>query len=84
MCLAVPAKILQLLEDEKAVVDMDGVQQTISVALVPEAQPGNHVVVHIGFALCILDEEEARQSLALFESLYERAEGEAEAEGGTA
>jgi len=69
MCLAVPAKILQLLEEEKAVVDMDGVRQNISVALVPEAKPGDFVVVHIGFALSVLDEEEARQSLALFESL---------------
>jgi len=71
MCLAVPAKIVQLLEEEKAVVDMDGVRQTISIALVPEVKLGAFVVVHIGFALSILDEEEARQSLALFEELEE-------------
>ncbi|MCL2626660.1 MAG: HypC/HybG/HupF family hydrogenase formation chaperone [Cystobacterineae bacterium] len=74
MCLAVPAKIIRLLENQEAVVDMGGVFQTISTAFVPEARVGQHVVVHVGFALSILDEEEARKSLALFESLPE-AEG---------
>jgi len=71
MCLAVPAKIESLLEGEKAVVEMDGIRQTISIALVPEAKPGDFVVVHVGFALSLLDEEEARESLALFERLSE-------------
>ena len=67
MCLAVPAKILKLLDEEKAVVDMDGVHQNISLALVPEAKLGDYVVVHVGFALSVLDEEEAQQTLALWE-----------------
>jgi len=79
MCLAVPAKIISLLENEEAVVDIGGgAHQTICVAFVPEVKVGAHVVVHVGFALSILDEEEARKSLALFESLPA-----AEGEGGT-
>jgi hydrogenase expression/formation protein HypC len=69
MCLAVPAKVESLLEEEKAVVDLGGVRQTVSVALLPEAKPGDYVVVHVGFALSVLDEEEARQSLAMLEAL---------------
>jgi hydrogenase expression/formation protein HypC len=69
MCLAVPAKIESLLEGEEAVVDLGGVRQTVSLALLPEAKPGDYVVVHVGFALSVLDEAEAQQSLALLETL---------------
>jgi len=74
MCLAVPAQIVRLLEEEKALVEREGIRQTISLALVPEAKEGDFVVVHVGFALSVLDTEEARQTQALLEALPEAEE----------
>jgi len=48
------------------VVDLGGLRKTISVALVPEARVGDHVIVHVGHALGVLDEAEAQATLALF------------------
>jgi len=66
MCLALPARILEILDAQSAVVELGGVRQTISVALVPEAQTGDYVIVHVGHALGVLDVEEAQATLALF------------------
>ncbi len=63
MCLAVPAKILQITPDQLATVDFGGVQRVISVQILPEARPGDYVLVHTGFAIGIIDEEEARITL---------------------
>jgi len=69
MCLALPARIVERLGDEQAVVDLGGVRKQISVALVPEAQVGDYVIVHVGHALGLLDEAEALATLALFAEL---------------
>ncbi len=69
MCLALPARIVELPETEVAVVDMGGVRKRISIALVPEAQAGDLVIVHVGHAIGMLDEDEAQASLALFAEL---------------
>jgi hydrogenase expression/formation protein HypC len=69
MCLALPARIVQKLEDEQAWVDLGGVRKQISLALVPDAQVGDYVVVHVGHALGLLDEAEALATLALFAEL---------------
>lgn len=69
MCLAQPARIVERLAGEQAVVDLGGVRKTISLALVPEAQPGDYVIVHVGHALGRLDEAEALATLALFAEL---------------
>ena len=63
MCLAVPAKILQITPDQLATVDFGGVQRVISVQLLPEARPGDYVLIHTGFAIGVIDEEEARITL---------------------
>jgi hydrogenase expression/formation protein HypC len=55
--------------DDTAVVDMGGVRKRISVALVPEAEVGDYVIVHVGHAIGMLDEAEALASLALFAEL---------------
>ena len=67
MCLAVPAKIIKLLANERALVDLAGVQKEISLSLVDDIQIGNYVVVHVGYALQVLDEDEAKATLKLFE-----------------
>ena len=69
MCLALPARVLALLEGENALVDLGGVRKRISIALVPEADVGSYVIVHVGHAIGLLDEEEALASLALFAEL---------------
>jgi hydrogenase expression/formation protein HypC len=69
MCLALPARIVALFDAENALVDLGGVRKRISIALVPEAQVGQHVIVHVGHAIGLLDEEEAQASLALFAEL---------------
>ena len=74
MCLAVPAKIVSLnanVDDllRTGNVDFSGVQKEISLAYVPEAQIGDYVIVHAGFALSVLDENEALASLQAFQDL---------------
>ena len=69
MCLALPARVAERIDDDTAVVDMGGVRKRVSVALVPEARVGDYVIVHVGHAIGMLDEAEARASLALFAEL---------------
>lgn len=76
MCLAVPAKIISLNSNadellQTGFVDFSGVQKEISLAYVPEANVGDYVIVHAGFALSVLDEEEALASLQAFAELAE-------------
>jgi len=63
MCLAIPARIVKTVKDgplgHGAVVDFGGVRKEISLAFVPEAAVGDFVIVHVGFALSIVDEKEA-------------------------
>lgn len=70
MCLAVPGKILEVRGDvplaRRARVSFGGVVKDVSLAYVPEAEPGQYVIVHVGMALSIVDEAEARRTLAEF------------------
>ncbi len=73
MCLAVPAKIMQI-EGENPLekmgkVSFGGIMKNISLAYVPEAEIGNYVIVHAGFALSIVNEDEAQQTLADLEEI---------------
>ncbi len=66
MCLAIPAKVVELMGVDRAVVEMGGVQKEVSLALVEDVGVGDYVIVHVGFALNKLDPEEAERTLALF------------------
>jgi len=66
MCLAIPALIKSIDQDRMAEVELGGVNLRISLVLTPEAQLGDYVIVHTGFAISVLDEEEARETLELF------------------
>jgi hydrogenase expression/formation protein HypC len=68
MCLALPARIVERRGPDDAVIDAGGVRKTVSLALVPDAQPGDYVIVHVGYALSRLDPEEAEKTLALFDA----------------
>ena len=69
MCLAIPARIMQLLEPHSAVVDLGGVRKTISTALLDNVNIGDYVIVHVGYALAKLDQLEAQRTLQLFQEL---------------
>ncbi len=69
MCLALPVLVKALLPDNHALVDVGGVQREISLALVENVQVGDYVILHVGFALNKLDQEEAEKTLALFKEL---------------
>ncbi|GAB4090226.1 HypC/HybG/HupF family hydrogenase formation chaperone [Hydrogenophaga soli] len=76
MCLAIPARVVERLEGDQATVDLGGIRKTISLALVPEAQVGDYVIVHVGHAIGLLDPEEAERTLALFAELSEQQSAE--------
>jgi hydrogenase expression/formation protein HypC len=73
MCLAIPACIVELLPDDMARIELDGVRKEISLSLVEDAKVGDYVIVHVGYALQLLDPEEAAQTLALFAELASQA-----------
>lgn len=66
MCLALPARIVELLPASEGVIDIGGVRKRISLELVPDVQPGDYVIVHVGYALQKLDPDEAERTLRLF------------------
>jgi hydrogenase expression/formation protein HypC len=66
MCLAIPALVVDRKDGDLAVIDLDGVRKEISLALVPDTQVGDYVIVHVGYALTRLDPAEAQRTLELF------------------
>jgi hydrogenase expression/formation protein HypC len=66
MCLALPARVVELLPDSEGLIDIGGVRKRISLELVADVQPGDYVIVHVGYALQKLDPNEAAKTLALF------------------
>ena len=73
MCLALPARVIEKLENDQAIVELGGVRKEISLALLDEVAVGDYVIVHVGFALTRLDPEEAARTLALFAEMGELA-----------
>lgn len=73
MCLAVPGKVIEI-QDMIATVEISGVTRKISVMLLPETKVGDFVLVHAGFAIQAIDEEEAKITLELFKELEKCAE----------
>lgn len=69
MCLAIPARVVSLLEADQAIVDLGGVRKQVSIALVPQARIDDYVIVHVGHAIGMIDPEEAARTLALFGEL---------------
>ncbi|MDD4914927.1 MAG: HypC/HybG/HupF family hydrogenase formation chaperone [Methylococcales bacterium] len=67
MCLALPAQIITLdAAADTATVSVGGVRVEVSMALIDDARPGDYVLVHVGYALSRIDEQEALKTLALF------------------
>ena len=82
MCLGVPGKITKIVDDDTGMkmgkVNFGGVSKEVCLAYVPEAKVGEYVIVHVGFAISIVDEEEAKQVfdyLAQIDGLRELEDG---------
>lgn len=71
MCLALPAKVTALHEGQQATVELGGVRQKVSVALLEDVAEGDYVVVHVGYALTKLDPADAQKTLAELAQLKE-------------
>lgn len=73
MCLAIPGKIISIEETDDLMrsgkVSFGGIVKDINLAYVPEAKVGEYVIVHVGFALSTMDEEEAQKTLNLLEEM---------------
>lgn len=66
MCLALPALVKELKDDDTAIVELGGVTKEVSVTLVEGVAVGDYVIVHVGYALSKVDPEEAAKTLELF------------------
>ncbi|MBK5103287.1 MAG: HypC/HybG/HupF family hydrogenase formation chaperone [Burkholderiales bacterium] len=71
MCLALPVKVMELGAGDTAIVDLGGVRKEISLALLDDVSVGDYVILHAGFALSALDQEEAEKTLALFAQMQQ-------------
>lgn len=74
MCLGVPGRVTDVYREHDILigkVDFGGVFKRVCLEHVPEAQPGQYVLVHVGFALSVIDEDEAQQVFAFLESMNE-------------
>lgn len=71
MCLGVPGKVLVLRENGEATVDVNGNQIDISIRLTPHVNPGEFVLIHAGFAMEIIDEAIAHETMQLLLELQE-------------
>ena len=75
MCLAIPGKVLDIEGGDpvflRGRVDFSGIRKEISLAYTPDVKPGDYVLVHAGFALQIIDEQEAQRSLQTLEELFQ-------------
>ena len=70
MCLGIPARLVELDEDAHlGTAEVAGVRRNVSLALCPEAGEGDWVLVHVGFALARIDEDEALRTLELLQEL---------------
>jgi hydrogenase expression/formation protein HypC len=73
MCLAVPA-LVKTIDGAQALVELGGVERRVSLALTPDVRVGDYVLIHTGFAIGVVDEEEAQVTLNLLRELAETHE----------
>jgi hydrogenase expression/formation protein HypC len=73
MCLAVPVKVVSI-QGSEAEVDFGGVKRRVSIMLTPEVKVGEYVLLHTGYAISVIDEAEAEETLKLFEEMAQADE----------
>ncbi len=71
MCLAIPGQVIEMVDEANrlARVDVVGVRRTVNIGLLDDVGPGDWVLIHVGFALSQIDEEEAAATLALLQEM---------------
>jgi hydrogenase expression/formation protein HypC len=72
MCLGIPGQVVEIYEKHGArmgKLDFDGIQKEVCLVYLPELQIGEYAIVHVGFAITQLDEESAKETLALFHEM---------------
>lgn len=72
MCLGIPGRVTEVYDKQGVTmgkVDFDGILKEVCLAYVPEIQVGDYTIVHVGFAITQLDEQEAQETLALFREM---------------
>ncbi|HET6547438.1 MAG TPA: HypC/HybG/HupF family hydrogenase formation chaperone [Solirubrobacter sp.] len=71
MCLAIPGQIVEIIDEPNtlAKVDIAGVRRTVNVGLFDDVGPGDWVLIHVGFAISVIDEDEARATRELLEAM---------------
>ena len=74
MCLAIPASVVEIKEDNLATVDIMGVKRDISLDLTPQAQVDDYVLVHAGFAIEVVDQQFAEDTLELIRQMPQLAD----------
>lgn len=79
MCLAIPAKIVSI-DEQQAIIEIGGIRREANLWLTPEAKVGDYVLLHTGFAIAVLDEEEAKETMELIEAVAAAGEQEEEEE----
>lgn len=77
MCLAIPAQVKSINEDNLATVDILGVTREVALDLTPAAEVGSYVLIHAGFAIEVVSEEYAQETLDLIKEFPELADLEA-------
>ena len=80
MCLAIPGRIMEIVDEPNrlATVDVAGVRRTVNIGLLDDAGVGDWVLIHVGFALSKVDEQEAQATLALLQGMGQEFETELE------
>jgi hydrogenase expression/formation protein HypC len=73
MCLAVPVKVVSI-EGNEAEVEIGGVKRRVSIILTPEAKAGDYVLLHTGYAINVIDEAEAQETLRILEEMASLSE----------
>jgi len=70
MCLAIPGKILEI-DENTALIDFDGIKQNVIIALIQSPEIGKYVIVHAGYAIEQINEEEAMEAINLWKEIAE-------------
>ena len=73
MCLAIPA-LIKSIDGSEAEVEIGGISRRASLLLTPEAEVGDYVLLHTGYAINVIDQEEAEETLSLLEQIAEAAD----------
>ena len=69
MCLGIAMKIVELVSEDEAIVELSSIRRKISIRLMPELKVGDYAIIHAGFAIQKVDEDEALEQLAIYREM---------------